>query len=106
MRKPLSEETLNNLREAIESGQSTVILAPQDQTEELSPYIDQILEALGHPEALVTDESMIGDFRSFGITHEEKEIWLNGLSEKLGIPIKSNDYLVDLSLILKGNSKA
>jgi hypothetical protein len=32
----------------------------------LAPYVDRILEAVEHPDALVTDESSIRDFLSFG----------------------------------------
>jgi hypothetical protein len=43
-------------------------LADQNAVHDLSlaPYVDRILEAMGHSDALVTDESKIGDFLEFG----------------------------------------
>jgi hypothetical protein len=32
----------------------------------LAPYVARVLEAVGYPDALVTDESKIGDFLEFG----------------------------------------
>jgi hypothetical protein len=32
----------------------------------LAPYVARVLEAMGHPDALVTDESKIGDFLEWG----------------------------------------
>lgn len=37
-------------------------LAPQGKVEQFRPEVDEILFALGHPEALVTDLSTLGDF--------------------------------------------
>lgn len=37
-------------------------LAEQDNVERLTPYVDLVLSVLGHREALVTDQSSVGDF--------------------------------------------
>ena len=39
-----------------------IILAPAVEVERLRPFVDKVLESLGHPEALVTDMSCISDF--------------------------------------------
>ena len=39
-------------------------LAPQDKIEKYQKEVTVIVKALGHPEALVTDESRISDFMS------------------------------------------
>ena len=63
-------------------------------SKQLRPYIDQLLEILGHPEALVTDESRISDF----VDIELKEI---NKTVKLPFPIEKNDTLVAVALLLK-----
>lgn len=39
--------------------------APSDEVVTLEHWVGVILEALGHPEAMVTDESFISDFSPF-----------------------------------------
>ena len=39
-----------------------IVLAPQDKTLEYEAQVERLLAALGHTEALVTDESTFGDF--------------------------------------------
>jgi len=69
-------------------------LAAQDRVAELEPEIDRVLEALGHPEALVTDLSMFSDF---GFTDAEAD----EVSATLGIAVSRRDYLVDAAQRLK-----
>ena len=44
------------------NGNMTFELAPTTNIKRLRVYVDRVLEAIGHPEALVTDESMVRDF--------------------------------------------
>jgi hypothetical protein len=37
-------------------------VAERDKIEELESYVEKVLEVIGHPEAFVTDESMVWDF--------------------------------------------
>ena len=76
-------------------------LAPQDEVELLEPYVDKILEALGHPEALVTDESDIGDFLCFCV-EEEATKELKEASIKLGMSLNRKDTIVSIARRLKG----
>lgn len=72
-------------------------LAPQDKVIELEAWVDKVLDALGHPEALVTDRSSISDFSC-----EETPVALaNRLQLELGIPVESRDYIVDVAKRLK-----
>jgi len=59
--------------------------------EKLWPYVHKVLEILGHPESLVTDESKIFDF-TFSEPEKAKEI-----SKKLGFEVKQSDYVVDVA---------
>ena len=39
-----------------------IIICEQDATEQFEPQVERIVAAMGHPEALVTDESQVFDF--------------------------------------------
>jgi hypothetical protein len=100
MKKKLtSEEALEKIKEAVKTGKFEH--APQDRVDALEPYIEKVLEALGHPEAFVTDESHISDFKDHFAPKEEQETWLPNLSEKLGLSIGLRDPIVDVALQLK-----
>ena len=38
-----------------------IVFAPQNSINALSPYVERVIEALGHPEAFVSDGSQVGD---------------------------------------------
>lgn len=61
---------------------------------ELRPYVDQILEAVGHPEALVTDESTLFDFICDFAQISE-------IGKKLGVDVINGDYLFQIAERLK-----
>lgn len=67
-----------------------IVFASTLNIERLQPYVDRVLEAVGHPEALVTDKSMIADFPI-----EDDE--LPELSEKLGVEVKQDSYIWKLA---------
>ncbi len=65
-------------------------LAENDKIELLRKYVDKVLEALGHPEALVTNESQVWNF-----TSDNNE--LKQLSKKLKFSVDENDYIWQLA---------
>lgn len=69
-------------------------LASQSKIDQFQEYVDAVLEALGHPEALVTDESKIWDFYPF---KEGREDSLKKLSDKLGFQITTKDYIWEIA---------
>lgn len=71
-----------------------ISLAPQTNIEKLWPEVERILEAVDHPEALVTDESRIGDFPVDGEDAEE-------IAEELGVPVSPGDYIIVVAQRLK-----
>jgi hypothetical protein len=95
--------------------------APQDARNALEPFIDQVLDVLGHPEALVTDESRVRDFldwtdrpgriRRRGGPWVERpadpeagaanEATMTALREKLKVPVEQGDYIVDVARRMK-----
>ena len=68
----------------------------------LAPYIDKILEILGHPEAFITDESTVSDFLCF-LDEEEAKAQLAEISRRMPFKVKKSDYIVDLARRLKDN---
>jgi hypothetical protein len=60
----------------------------------LESYVEQVLEALGHPEALMTDLSTIGDF---GLEDEERA----AASAKLGGTLSDDDYIYEIARRLR-----
>jgi hypothetical protein len=75
----------NNMKKKIE-------LASQDKIIELEPYINKVLRALGHSEALVTDESLISDFLNI-FDQKERDKQLKKLIKKLKLKIDDGDYV-------------
>lgn len=76
------------IRKAAADGR--IELAPTVLVDTLEPYVEQVLEALGHPEALVTDLSTIGDF---GL--EDNECAAAG--SKLRVALLDDDYIYEIA---------
>jgi len=76
-------------------------LASTDNTDQYEREIGVILKLLGHPEALVTDESSVWDFLAhFGGEKENEKFnkkMLNKISGRLGIDVNGNDLLIDIA---------
>lgn len=73
--------------------------APQDKVETLYPYVDQVMKALGHPEALVTDWSSVADFfrgTPDNLTEADERL-LENLRETLGITVEAKSLIVDIA---------
>jgi len=79
-------------------------LAKQDKINELDYWVQVVLKALGHSEALVTDESMVGDFLDIFDKKESKKE-LKKAIKKLKIDMDSHDYIYEVAKKLKGVKK-
>jgi hypothetical protein len=73
------------------------VLASQDQCLKYRGEILKLLKALGHPAALVTDESIIGDFLMMGASAPAAEEFLEEVSRELGVEVGARDRLIDLA---------
>ncbi len=82
-------------------------LAPQDKVDDLQLYVDQVLKALGHPDALATDESYISDFLPFIGSMGRKEAFekFSKKMKKLGIEVKFEDSIIEVAERLRNKSK-
>ena len=77
-------------------------MASVDKVEKLEIFIDMVLEALGHSEAIVTDESELCDFLDIFYEPEETEASLDDLRERFGIKINDEyEKIVDLAERIK-----
>jgi hypothetical protein len=100
-------------------------MAPQVAVDDLGPFVDKVCEAIGHPEALVTDESCVSDFLQWGeepyrtrrgglfsqepweehpadpAAAEENKQMLERASAALGFPVERGELLVSLARKLR-----
>ncbi|MDF0666035.1 MAG: hypothetical protein P0119_08155 [Nitrospira sp.] len=74
-------------------------LAPTVLVETLEPYVERVLTALGHPEALVTDLSTIGDF---AVDDDER----SAASVMLGVALSDADYIHEVAQRLRAQAQA
>lgn len=83
----------------------TITFAPDLEISrlEIGGWINKALEAIGHPEALVTDYSSVWDFMdNTGDPHDIE--WLNERSEAIGFEIEKSDLIWRLAERLKKES--
>jgi hypothetical protein len=71
----------------------TIEFAPSDECQRYALEVDEVLEACGHPEAWVTDESQVGDM----ITTEGAQ----KAARKLGIGVREADYIWEVAKRLR-----
>ena len=81
-----------------------VVLASDDKGEVNYGYVMKVLEALGHPEALVTDESEVYDFM-LGMDEKKEKKWLSALGKRLGVEVQGNDYIWEVAKKIQESEK-
>jgi hypothetical protein len=78
-----------------------MVMAATIKVDQYTKEIKKILKILGHPDALVSDESTIWDFLShFGNKKENKKEnkkILEKISCILALDIKESDFLIDIA---------
>ena len=94
-RKCYSKCKTNPMIKKIKIDFKNIELAPTDSVEEYGKQIDIILSYLKHPEALVTDESCIGDFFDVFAKKKDKEYDIDKMNKKFGFKWKLSTFLVD-----------
>lgn len=77
----------------IRSGEIQVTCARSSRINDLRKWVDKVLDAIGHPEALVTDLSTCGDFWD----RDGREAEAQTLSKKLGFRVSPSDRLIDVA---------
>lgn len=82
-----------------------ITLAPQDAIREFGSLVDEFLEkALGHPEALITDESTIGDFISpFDLVKRaaRRKTILDNIQNHFQVDASACVYLLDVLRLIR-----
>lgn len=82
-----------------------VCLAAQDRVVRLERFVDRVLDAVGHPGALVTDMSSVSDFApdfGRGADHPANAVWCIEVGEKLGIVVGYHESIADVAERLQG----
>lgn len=74
-----------------------IVRPNRDRVMLLGSWVDDVLEAIGRPEAFVSDGSMVDDFR---LSHEE----MLELSLRLDLEVSRFDYIVDVAERLREKS--
>jgi hypothetical protein len=73
-----------------------VALAPQDKVEGYRCELEEILEVIGHPEALITDLSTLSDF--FTGDREASHVCMERIGQAFGIDVpEAAELLVDVA---------
>jgi len=70
-----------------------ITLAKEDNIKKYTKYVDKILKAFGHTDALVTDETIIMDFISVFLSKEEQVVELTKAERKLGFDLYPDELL-------------
>lgn len=71
-------------------------LADQDEVAQYQDVIDEILQAVDHSEALVTDESQLSDFNAIMDEEGDQEL-IDLIYNRFGIEVEVTDRLVDIA---------
>ena len=81
-----------------------IVFAPQDNvsSKEMAPFISRILDAVGHREAFVSDESSIYDFLDVFDSKAKKEKTCKRISKKLGVEVGMLDYFTEVAARMMG----
>lgn len=96
----VTKEELAKLRERMVGKE--IVFAPQDLIQSLGPYVQRVLDAIGHPEAFVSDESWVSDFDPFEASEEEVQAYYDEIGQKLGFPVTGKDTIYGLAARLRG----
>jgi hypothetical protein len=91
-RLPADDPRVLRIKQAAREGRFE--LAPQDRVATMPTEVQRVLDALGFPEALVTDLSSVQDFDPTG--HR-----LNAAAEALGFDVGPEALIVDVALKLR-----
>lgn len=85
-----------SIRQAAEDGRTE--LACTVLVDTLESYVELVLNALDHPEALVTDLSTIGDF---GLDDDERSV----AGARLGVALSDADYIYEVAQRIRDQTK-
>jgi hypothetical protein len=89
----------SDIRRKIERGDIKIEYVSRDRVTVLFPWVKKVLEAIGRPEALVTNLSKVGDF----FDRDQRVDMSKTISQRLGVDVNPWDYVVDIAGKLKRN---
>lgn len=74
-----------------------IVMACDDRIGKHPDGVLKVLKALGHVEALVTDESSVSDFLDVFASKSDKEAQLRVIGKRLGMGVRKEDLICDLA---------
>jgi hypothetical protein len=101
----MSKKKINPVVPKPDFSKAKIISAPVSKIEEVETMVDSILEAIGHSDAYVTDESMMSDFFEYGLDKREHHKELERIREVLGVNVSLGDYLYEIALRMRETRK-
>lgn len=78
------------------SEKQRIVWPGNTRLKELRPTVNKILEAVGHPEAYVSDRSRVSDF-FLDMDEKDTHAALQTVSDKLGVDIGEKDLLIEVA---------
>jgi hypothetical protein len=90
---------LKDIQKKIARGEIKIEYASRDRILALRPWVQKVLEAVGHPEAFVTNQSILSDF--WPMDKAERAVLAAEIGKKLGIRVRQSDYVVDVASRLR-----
>ena len=78
-------------------------LASQEKVEVYAKEIENLLKAMGHPEALVTDESLVSDFLDI-FDKQERIKQIEKIKKKIKIDVFPGDFLWEVAKRMREHS--
>jgi len=75
-----------------QANKKKIVIASQDKCNKIESKVNKLLKLLGHKDALVTDESIIGDFLDI-FDKKRREKQLKTFSKKIGFKVKPRDFI-------------
>lgn len=87
---PLKDNPFKDMMNPKTGKPRKIVFAANTKIDQLLEWVNHVLEAVGHPEALVTDLSTIGDFPSGRVN-------LDKICKKLGFEVAAKDYIWEVA---------
>jgi hypothetical protein len=126
--KRTDEMFVGDIMIATSSSDTRLELADQNAVHDpsLAPYVDRVLEALGHPDALATDESMVRHFLESGegphrwrrrggpwqhypgdpVIKAQNDTLLASMAQQFGVPVERDDLVVAVAYRIRAREQA
>ena len=87
----------SDIKRKIDRGEIKIVYACRDRVLALRQWVQKVLDAVGHPEAFITNESTLSDFWS----RSERAAAAEEVGKKLGMRVDPGEYVIDVASKLR-----